>query len=136
VRVEGVVIGPNGQETSLNVTEMRSTEGRRLSEEGGTVRLTRPAEDLSNVYVYPNPYRSQRTNGGLTIAGLPRRATVRVYTPGGRLVRVLSVEENRDGGTEWNLLDRRGRTVPSGVYLFRVNAPNQSPVLEKAAVIR
>lgn len=136
VRVEGVVIGPNGQEASLNVTEMQSTEGRRLSEEGGTVRLTRPAEDLSNVYVYPNPYRPERTNGGLTIAGLPRQATVRVYTPGGRLVRILSVEENRDGGTEWNLRDRRGRTVPSGVYLFRVNAPNQSPVLEKAAVIR
>jgi hypothetical protein len=136
VRVEGAVIGPSGREASLRVTEMRSTQGSRLSEEGGTVRLTRPAEDLSNVYVYPNPYRPARQTGELTIAGLPRRATVRIYTPGGRLVRVLSVAENRDGGAEWDLLDRRGRTVPSGVYLFRVSAPNQGAVLEKAAVIR
>ncbi|MFB6248253.1 MAG: S8 family serine peptidase [Salinibacter sp.] len=136
VRVEGVVIGPSGRETSLRVTEMQSTRGDRLSKEGSTVRLTRPAEDLSNVYLYPNPYRPRRQDGGLTIAGLPGRATVRVYTPGGRLVRVLSVDDNRDGAAEWDLLDRRGRTVPSGVYLFRVNAPNQSPVLEKAAVIR
>jgi hypothetical protein len=136
VRVQGVVIGPNGQETSLRVSGLQSVEGSRLSEEGSTVRLTRPARDLSNVYVYPNPYRPAHQGRGLTIAGLPRRATIRVLTPDGRLVRVLSVENNRDGGAEWDLRDRRGRTVPAGVYLFRVSAPDQQPVLEKAAVIR
>jgi hypothetical protein len=136
VRVQGVVIGPNGQETSLRVTDLQSVEGNRLSEEGRTVRLTRPAQDLTNVYVYPNPYRPTHQGEGLTVAGLPRRATIRVYTPDGRLVRVLSVEENQDGGAEWDLRDRRGQAVPAGVYLFRVSAPDHGSVLEKAAIIR
>jgi subtilisin family serine protease len=136
LRVEGLVIGARGKEASLTVTDMVSTNGAMLAEEGRTVRLTKPADDLSNVYVYPNPYRVEKHGEGVTIGGLPERATVRIYTPAGRLVRVLSVEDNRDGGHDWNLEDRRGDRVPSGVYLFRVNAPDQSPVLEKAAVIR
>lgn len=134
--LQGVVIGPNGQETSLTVTGLRSERGSRLSKEGGTVRLTRPATDLSNVYVYPNPYRRNGQSDHLTIAGLPRQATIQVYAPDGRLVRTLSVENNRDGGTEWDLRDQRGEHVPAGIYLLRVDAPDQSPVLEKAAVIR
>jgi hypothetical protein len=135
VELSGMVVGANGQESSLTVTDMRSADGHRLSKEGGTVRLTQPADDLANVYVYPNPYRRSR-HESLTVAGLPRTATVRVYTPDGRLVRVLSVEDNRNGGTEWDLRDRRGDQVPSGIYLFRVSAPEQSPVLEKAAVVQ
>ncbi len=134
--IENLVIGASGTESSLTVTEMISDRGNRLSEEGGTVRLTRPADDLSNVYVYPNPHRAQTHGKELTIAGLPPEATVRIYAPSGRLVRVLPVQNNRDGGRQWDLRDRRGERVPSGVYLIRVNAPEQSPVLEKAAVIR
>jgi hypothetical protein len=85
--------------------------------------------------VYPNPYRA-RSHEQMTVAGLPREATVRIFTPDGRLVRVLSVEDNRTGGTTWDVRDRRGDPVPSGVYLFRINAPDDDPVLEKAAVIR
>jgi len=136
IEVQGLVLGPNGEEASLTVSEMQSTDGHRLSEEGSTVRLTRPAEDLSNVYVYPNPYRRSEQEGGVTIAGLPRDADIRIYSPDGRLVRVLRVEDNRDGGTRWDLRDRRGESIPSGIYLFRVNAPDHRPVLEKAAIIQ
>jgi len=136
IEVQGLVLGPNGQESSLTVTELQSREGHRLAQEGSTVRLTRPAEDLSNVYVYPNPYRRSEQGGELTIAGLPKEARIRVYTPDGRLVQVLRVDENRNGGTRWDLRDRDGDEVPSGIYLFRVNAPDHSPVLEKAAVIQ
>lgn len=136
LRVSGLVLGANGQESSLKVTEMVAADGGRLSQEGGTVRLTRPADDLSNVFVYPNPYRMSTHDGPLTIAGLPSEATIRIYTPTGRLVRTLSVERSRNGGEDWNLHNERGERVSSGVYLFRVNAPDESPVLEKAAVIR
>jgi hypothetical protein len=136
IDVQGLVVGPNGQEASLRVTDLQSTEGHRLAQEGSTVRLTRPAEDLSNVYVYPNPYRRSEQGGELTIAGLPREANIRVYTPDGRLVQVLRVDDNRNGGTRWDLRDRQGEKVPSGIYLFRVNAPDHAPVLEKAAVIQ
>jgi hypothetical protein len=136
LRVEGLVIGARGKEASLTVTDMVSATGSRLAEEGRTVRLTKPAEDLSNVFVYPNPYRAQKHGPHMTIGGLPVTATIRIYTPSGRLVRVLSAEGNRDGGYAWDLRNRRGERVPSGIYLFRVNAPDESPVLEKAAIIR
>jgi len=134
--VENLVIGATGTESSLTVKDMVSADGNRLSEEGGTVRLTRPADDLSNVYAYPNPHQARTHGQELTIAGLPSEATIRIYSPSGRLVRVLSVQSNRDGGRQWDLRDRRGERVPSGVYLIRVNAPEQAPVLEKAAVVR
>lgn len=136
LQLDGVVAGATGQEAALTVTSMRSTRGNRLVEEGATVRLTEPAHDLSNVYVYPNPIELTRHDKQLTVAGLPKTAEVRIYSPGGRLVEVLSVEESRTGGTTWDLRDRRGELVPSGIYLVRVEAPEARPVLKKAAVVR
>ncbi len=136
LRLDGVVAGASGQESSLTVTSLRSVNGGTLVDEGATVRLTQPAEGLANVKVYPNPIDLSRHDSQLTVAGLPRNATVRIYSPVGRLVDVLSVEENRTGGTTWDLRTRRGSTVPSGIYLVRVEAPDASPVLKKAAVIR
>lgn len=136
LQVNGLAIGARGKEASLTVTEMTSVNGSQLAKEGNTIRLTQPADDLANVYVYPNPYRARDHNGTVTIAGLPREATIRIYAPEGRLVNVLTVEENRNGGWDWDLRDRRGDRVPSGIYLFRINAPEHAPVVEKAAVIR
>lgn len=136
LRLDGVVAGASGQESSLTVSSLRSVNGSTLVDEGATVRLTQPAEGLANVKVYPNPIDLSRHDSQLTIAGLPRNATVRIYSPAGRLVNVLSVEDNRMGGTTWDLRTRRGSTVPSGIYLVRVEAPDASPVMKKAAVIR
>jgi hypothetical protein len=136
LQLDGVVAGASGQESSLKVSSLRSVNGYTLAEEGSTVRLTEPAQDLANVKIYPNPIDLSRHNPRLTVAGLPRNATVRIYSPEGRLVDKLSVEETRTGGTRWDLRTRRGSVVPSGIYLVQVEAPDSSPVMKKAAVIR
>lgn len=136
LRVDGLVVGATGQEASLTITDMVSTDGQSLAQEGGTVRLTQPARDLDNVFVYPNPHRPQQHGEELTIAGLPPQATIRVYSPDGRLIDEWTVENNPSGGATWDLRDRRGRRVPAGIYLVRVEAPEQSAVLKKAAVLR
>lgn len=136
VHLDGIVAGATGQEASLTVTSMQSAAGARLVEEGATVRLTQPANGLQDVFVYPNPVRVPRQGSELAVAGLPPNATIRIFSPTGRLVQVLSVQDGRRGGTIWDLRDRRGRLVPSGIYLIRVEAPDTSPVLKKAAVIR
>ena len=133
--VEGVAIGPVGRTVSLEVTHMQGVGGESLGEEGAVVRLVQPASGLDEVYVYPNPYRAHQHGEQLTVAGLPPEATVRIVSAQGILIRVLN-ETNRDGGVEWDLRDRRGRRVPSGIYLIRVEAPNQSSILKKAAIIR
>ncbi|MFB6229710.1 MAG: S8 family serine peptidase [Salinibacter sp.] len=136
VLLDDVVAGATGEEAVLAVTSMRSAQGASLADEGATVRLTQPADDLSNVFVYPNPVKLAKHDHRLTIAGLPRTATVRIYHPSGRLVDVLSVKNGRTGGTTWDLTNQQGERVPSGIYLVRVEAPGASSVLKKAAVIR
>jgi hypothetical protein len=105
-------------------------------EDGVAIRLVEAASDLSDVYVYPNPYRLSRHGDHLTIAGLPLEATIRILSPDGALVRVLEEEGDGNGGRRWDLRDRRGQMVPSGIYLIRVESPGESPVLKKAAIIR
>jgi len=136
LRLDGVVAGASGQEASLTASSIRSVSGRPLTDEGATVRLTQPADGLANVKVYPNPVELSRHEPKLTVAGIPEDATIRIFSPSGRLVEVLSVNDNRMGGTAWDLRTRRGERVPSGIYLVRVEAPDASPVLKKAAVIR
>lgn len=134
--LDGVIAGPSGREASLKLSGLQSVSGQDLVEEGATVRLTQPADDLAGVKIYPNPIELSRHDPSLTLAGLPEQATIRIYSPAGRLVKELSVEGNRGGGTTWDLRSQRGDRVPSGIYLVRVEAPKASPVLKKAAVIR
>ena len=135
VEVDGVVVGATGRESSLRVVEMRGASGETLGGEGNVVRLVQPASNLDDVYVYPNPYRASRHGNNVTVAGLPSEATVRIITAQGALVRVLR-ETSQNGGLEWDLRDERGRLVPSGMYLLRIESPNQNSVLKKAAIIR
>jgi len=136
LEMEGLVVGATGISSSLEVTSMRSRDGSVLAKNSGGVRLNRPSETLADVFVHPNPYRASQHDPEMTIAGLPTEATVRIFSAVGQLVRVLDVTDNRTGGSTWNLQNERGETVPSGIYLIRVEAPDQEPVLKKAAVIR
>jgi subtilisin family serine protease len=133
--IAGILIGASATEARLTIAGLRSADGARISDEGRSVRLTRPSDGLDEVVIYPNPYRAQR-HAGVTIAGLPRTATVRIFSPDGRLVRTLEAQRNGSGGLTWDARDRRGDAVPSGVYLVRVEADGNEAVLKKAAVIR
>jgi hypothetical protein len=135
LRVAGRVLGATGLETSIEVVRMRALTGETLAPEGRAVRLVEAADDLAGVYLFPNPYREGVHRARLMIAGLPAEATVRVFSLQGGIVRVLE-ETDGDGGVAWDLRDEAGRAVPSGVYLIRVEAPGQKPVVRKAALIR
>ncbi len=135
LRVAGRVLGATGLETSVEVIRMRALTGETLAPEGRAVRLVEAAADLAGVYVFPNPYREGVHRPRLMIAGLPAEATVRVVSLQGGIIRVLE-ETDGDGGVPWDLRDESGRAVPSGVYLFRVEAPGHEPVVRKAALIR
>jgi hypothetical protein len=135
VTVRGAALGAVGRDVSLRLSGLRSRDGALLSEVGSVLRLAEPAADLTDVYAYPNPLHQYRHGSELTIAGLPAEATVRIFSADGVLVEEL-IETGRDGGVQWNLQDRNGRAVPSGVYLLQVDAPNQSAVLRKVAIVR
>ena len=66
---------------------------------------------------YPNP---ARTNIGLVYNGLNPNTPVRVYDLQGRLVYESNLKAGK-GKWLWNLRDKSGREIGSGVYIIRCN---------------
>jgi hypothetical protein len=107
----------------------------------------RPAGQLDEVYVVPNPYiRGENPPGwdltpsdadptGTKIAfvGLPNeKCKVKIYTLSGDLVQTLDNEgeggRSRNGAVFWNMITRNGQDVVSGVYLYLVECGGKSKV--------
>lgn len=81
---------------------------------------------LENVLNYPNPFT---TNTKFIFQhnqpGKPLRATIRIFTVSGKLVKTLSSEFISEGFTasdiEWDGKDEFGSEIGRGVYLYQVN---------------
>lgn len=128
-------IGPFGIEYIITVRNVKSQRGRAIRfGEGDTISLIFSNSDLSNIFVYPNPYRSHSAQDYVTIAGLTREATVRILDASGRLIRTLQ-ETDGNGGLRWNLKDESGGLVPSGIYVFYVVGDGAKGV-GKLAIVR
>jgi DNA-binding beta-propeller fold protein YncE len=90
---------------------------------------------VQGLSVWPNPASSSSTRVSFDLRR-EARVEVAVYDIAGRLVRRL-VEGTRGEGPMsrvWDLRDGSGRTVPSGVYLMRVNAGQESQAARMVVV--
>ena len=92
------------------------------------VEATRgPTANLAQAGVVPNPYRASESwnpAGGheLHFINLPTRATIRIYTLSGDLIRELQHADTIRDYEAWDLKNDSGRDVVSGIYLYRVEA--------------
>ncbi len=87
-----------------------------------------PAADALNIKVFPNPFRGK---SGLPLANevntitwtnLPARATIRIYTAAGELVKTIEHDNPNVGEATWNQLsDARQKTAP-GIYFYTVTS--------------
>ena len=102
--------------------------------QGDTAALIFSSPDLSNIFAYPNPYRSDSGQDFVTIAGLTSEAKVRIMTTSGRVIRTLE-ETDGNGGVTWDLKDESGSQVSSGVYIFYVVGQGKKAT-GKLAVVR
>jgi len=92
---------------------------------------TRPADDLSNVYVYPNPVRPEFT-GTVKIAGLISKANIKITDIEGNLV----YETTSEGGTiEWDTTAFGKYRVASGVYMIFIAAQDGAETAVKKVMI-
>ncbi len=94
---------------------------------------TKPKDDLSNVFVYPNPVRPEFL-GTVKISGLTNKANVKITDVTGNLVH----ETTSQGGTiEWDTTAFGSYKVASGVYMIFIAAEDGiETTVKKVMIIR
>ena len=96
---------------------------------------TFPFDDLSKVYVYPNPYKpgdaeyGDAAGGGLVIANLPGGSDIRIFSIAGELVDEFTSDPNESSFRWENAGD-----LASGVYILVVNYDGDSETVKFAVV--
>jgi hypothetical protein len=114
-------IGSIGKEYVLRIKNLFSdqTSGAvKINEGAGSyIVLSTFANDLSDVYVYPNPTKEGTEK--ITFANLPQRAKINIWTIDGVMVNEIE-ETDGNGGIDFNLTDFNGNKISSGVYFYRI----------------
>lgn len=146
------LISPNGQETLYRFTKANSplpsnnildieiddvTGEVFFATDKGLISFlgvnTKASDDLSNVYVYPNPVRPD-FNGTVKISGLIDDANIKITDIEGNLV----YETTSEGGTiEWDTTAFGKYKVASGVYMIFISAEDGIETkVKKVMIIR
>lgn len=104
------------------------------------------SEDLlKRVKVVPNPFLVRadwdvsKNYPNVYFTNLPAKCTIRIYTLGGDLVKVIKHESSfadNDGTERWDLLTTYNRRIASGVYIYQVDAPGIGTKIDKFAIIK
>ncbi len=83
---------------------------------------------LAQVHTIPDPYyvtssyETSIDNKIIKFVNLPNKAIIRIYTVGGVLVRVLEHNSATSSEEIWDVRNRGGQFVASGVYFYHVEA--------------
>lgn len=146
------MVSPNGQETKYHFTINNSplpgnyVNDIKINAKTGEVFIatnkglvsfngvaTEANDDLSNVYVYPNPVRPNYS-GTVKVAGLIDKANVKITDIEGNLV----YEITSSGGTiEWDTTAFGKYKVASGVYMVFISAQDGGETkVKKVMIIR
>ena len=146
------LISPNGQQTLYRFTKANSplpsnniidieidnvTGEVFFATDKGLISFlgvnTKASDDLSNVYVYPNPVRPD-FNGTVKISGLIDKANIKITDIEGNLV----YETTSEGGTiEWDTKAFGKYRVASGVYMIFISAEDGIETkVKKVMIIR
>ncbi|MCB9232682.1 MAG: S8 family serine peptidase [Bacteroidia bacterium] len=123
VTLQEVAFGALGYPLSITVTGVSAQNGAQILEkEGNTATFAVNQSDLTQTFVYPNPYSNHAHFEGIRFANLTSTAEIEVFSASGFKVMSLT-ETDGDGGVTWDLRDLRGEKIKPGVYVFRVNDP-------------
>jgi len=113
--------GSIGREYVLKIRNIRSSSETGFlpinSNSGSVIVLTANADNLDDIYVYPNPINSS-TEPTLTFANLTKKVDIFIFSIDGVFVRKIT-EEDGNGGVDWNLRDENNRIIGSGIYFYK-----------------
>lgn len=86
-------------------------------------------EIFERIHVVPNPYyaysqyESSRIDNRVRIINLPAKATIKIYTLDGALVRILEKSDPNTSYIDWDIKNSKNIPIASGMYLVHVNLP-------------
>jgi Concanavalin A-like lectin/glucanases superfamily len=93
------------------------------------------ATDLSQVIVFPNPYKGDTNlRDEMIFFNMPTRAVLRLYSIDGRLVKTI-VKDDAGNRVVWGLNNEQGSAVASGVYIYIIKT-NAQERRGKIAIMR
>jgi hypothetical protein len=121
LRADNSYAFPTGSQGTIKTLKLVVGSSDYLSDEVSDIALVPVDFELSQNF--PNPF-----NPGTAIRyGLPRseKVRIRIYDLLGREVKTLIDGEQQEAGFHiitWNGQDKNGRTVASGVYIYRMEA--------------
>lgn len=93
------------------------------------------AEDVSQVYAYPVPFKPAWGHSRITFSFLPAEGTIRIYSASGEEIIAIPFANPSDGKIEWNAVTSAGEPLASGVYIYRIQTVSNSKT-GKVMVIR
>lgn len=128
---KGSMAGSLGQPAYLVLTHLHSSSGYLLKETD-TINLFKPVKDLSRLFVYPQP--TLPSSEKVFFARIPENCEINIFNLQGQFIRRLSGQSNF-GGMTWNLRDRSGRKVHSGIYLFQARHGSDTKI-GKIVIVR
>ncbi|MEP0861880.1 MAG: S8 family serine peptidase [Ignavibacterium sp.] len=140
----GKPVGSIGKEYVLQIKNLKSsTLSGNIpikSGAGSYIVLTGNAQDLSDVFVYPNPAKVGDGISRITFANLTSRVKINILTLTGKPIKEIIITTD-NGGVEYDLTDEKGEKLPSGIYIYRIvsldeNRNEQQEIFGKFAVIR
>jgi len=98
------------------------------------------AEDLSQVKIYPNPWKplsaTKFDSDTLIISGLTREGTVRIFTIDAQFVRELPYSLGDAGILTWDGKNENGQKVGSGIYLVHIKSGDGEKKILKLGIER
>jgi hypothetical protein len=89
---------------------------------------------LSDIRIYPNPYKIGDPPGGVTFDQLTGSETIRIYTISGELVRKEEVAALSWSWT-WDVNNNAGVRCARGVYIYMITDPSGVKRTGKIAII-
>jgi hypothetical protein len=98
--------------------------------------------DLDSVHTVPDPYYGGNAwEAGLAakilkFVNLPNQAIIRIYSLSGILLSLIEHNDPTGGGeATWNLRNRNGHFVASGVYFYHVETPSGQQAVGRFTVV-
>ncbi len=94
-------------------------------------------ENIDEISVFPNPFfagNNSTDQNFVRFIGLPTKATVRIFTISGQLIRKLEKDDQKKY-LDWNVRNESNQIVASGMYIAHVDMPGIGSKILKLAVI-